>query len=234
MNRISAEILVEDRSGMVIASSLINQEFELFCQKAKEEKNDFKYHLSYRPHRGVGKIPQNWHKKITLEQSSLLDMLPAKCRAYSRALNSKKDILIVCFDADYHNPKELHEGVQGICSYFLKDFHCVIGIAQEELEAWLLGDKEAVKQAYPNYNQEILNQYIQDSVCGTWETLCNTIEGNKAQEIIESDYKITGRYKAEWAEKISQYLDCRRNISPSYKLFRQSLVEAIEYIISQK
>ena len=45
--------------------------------------------------------------------------------------------------------------------------------AIEESEAWLLGDREALIAAYPDINLEILDTYVQDSQCGTWELLRN-------------------------------------------------------------
>ncbi len=224
--KISAEILIEDRSGAIIAASLIDQEFKIL-ENDLGGKKDFKYELHYRPHRGVGKIPLNWEEPLRASASSLLELLPAKCRAYSRSLDYKRDIIIVCFDSDFHEPEELYNGVNKVFSYYLNEFQCIIGIAQEELEAWLLGDKEAIEEAYPNCDRNVLDAYVQDSVCGTWETLCRAIEGEKAEDIIESDYKITGRYKSEWAEHISLHLDCRRNVSPSYTKFRQELTQAV-------
>jgi hypothetical protein len=47
--------------------------------------------------------------------------------------------------------------------------------AIEESEAWLLGDLNAVRKAYPDAHDVVLDQYVNDSVCGTWEILADAI-----------------------------------------------------------
>jgi len=36
-----------------------------------------------------------------------------------------------------------------------------------------LGDLDAVKKAYPKANVKLLQNYVNDSICGTWETLAD-------------------------------------------------------------
>jgi hypothetical protein len=72
-----------------------------------------------------------------------------------------------------------------------------------------LGDTNAIKTAYPKAQQKILNKYVQDTICGTWELLNEAINPNK--DIRPS--------KIEWAEKITPYIVIEENKSPSFQYF---------------
>ena len=48
-------------------------------------------------------------------------------------------------------------------------------LAIEEGEAWFLGDIPAIKQAYPKAKDTVLNRYVNDSICGTWELLADAV-----------------------------------------------------------
>ena len=97
--------------------------------------------------------------------------------------------------------------------------NCLFRIAIEELEAWFLGDQEAVTRAYPNANIGVLKNYKQDSQCGTWELLMdaispgfrNNINGSRSQRILGK--------KVEFAKKISSHMNVEKNQSPSFKCF---------------
>jgi hypothetical protein len=47
--------------------------------------------------------------------------------------------------------------------------------AIEEMEAWLLGGREAVLKEFPRAKVHVLDSYVQESVCGTWETLADAV-----------------------------------------------------------
>lgn len=55
-----------------------------------------------------------------------------------------------------------------------KDRSCVLPCG-EEIEAWLLGDRHALLSAYPHAKMHVLNTYVQDSICGTWEVLADAV-----------------------------------------------------------
>ena len=75
--------------------------------------------------------------------------------------------------------------------------------------------------------KEILDSYVQDSVCGTWEILCRAISEN-AEELIDIGYPAIGHYKALWTENISQYMSPQNNASPSFKTFKMALITALK------
>ena len=88
----------------------------------------------------------------------------------------------------------------------------VFRIAIEEGEAWLLGDRAAVKAAYPGA-RDSLDRYVQDSICGTWEVLADAVHSGGASRLQNLSYRETGTAKCEWAAKIATHMDMDRNRS---------------------
>ena len=89
------------------------------------------------------------------------------------------------------------------------------------MEAWLLGDFAAVSTAYPNARQSVVNDYVQDSICGTWEVLANAVYPGGLTKMQKEcpTYKEKGIIKSEWAANIGTYMDITRNLSPSFNYF---------------
>lgn len=98
-------------------------------------------------------------------------------------------------------------------------------IAVEEMESWLLGDITAIQNAYPNARVGILNNYIQDSICGTWEVLANAIYQGGISKFKKDcpTFREIGIHKAIWAENIGGLLNLEANKSPSFQLFTSEL-----------
>ena len=92
-------------------------------------------------------------------------------------------------------------------------------IAIEESEAWLLGDRDAVAAAYPNARRAVLDRYVQDSICGTWEVLADAIHPGGAARLKQLGYPVTGAAKCDWAEKIAPHMVLERNRSESFRAF---------------
>ena len=103
----------------------------------------------------------------------------------------------------------------------------VFCIAVEEMEAWLLGDRNAVLKAYPSAKTSLLNDYEQDSICGTWEKLAGAVyPGGLAKFRKENKtYQDIGKHKCEWALKIGEHMDVHRNCSPSFQFFVTAIEE---------
>jgi len=74
-------------------------------------------------------------------------------------------------------------------------------IAIEEGEAWYLGDLIAVKKAYPQAKDTILNSYVNDSICDTWELLADALFSGGTRKLSQLGYHAIGREKITWAEK---------------------------------
>ena len=96
-------------------------------------------------------------------------------------------------------------------------------IAIEEGEAWLLGDRRAVKAAYPDAKDAVLDGYSQDSICGTWEVLADALHPGGSAHLQRTGYPIAGKAKCEWAGRIAPRMDVNRNRSPSFRVFRDGV-----------
>ena len=96
-------------------------------------------------------------------------------------------------------------------------------IAIEETEAWLLGDRNALRAAYPGAKNAVLNGYVQDSICGTWEVLADAIHRGGATRLRRAGYPLAGKVKCEWARRIASRMDVNQNNSMSFRAFRDGV-----------
>lgn len=212
------EILTEDKSGAVIVERLVEH---IVANEGMEAE------INVHPHRGCGSFPKDMLAKPPKFTSALLDLLPSELRAYNKVYAGKDLILVIAMDSDDKDPQSLRQDIYACAARFAPDIRSVVGLSTEEIEAWLLGDKKAVMQAYPDCREDVIDSYVPDSVCGTWEVLCRAVSEN-AEELIDIGYPAIGHYKSMWAETISNYLKPQNNISPSFKTFRLALVTALK------
>ncbi|MCR5803983.1 MAG: DUF4276 family protein [Clostridia bacterium] len=213
------EILTEDKSGSVVIEKLVRQ----ICLAEGIDAD-----LYVRPHRGCGSLPMDWSERPHKFASALLELLPAKCRAYNAALKGTDSVLIVVMDSDDHDPEELKKQLGLVCRKFAPDIKSVIGLCVEEVESWILGDRQAIEKAYPYYDKKALDEYKQDSVCGTWEALCKVVCPDTYERIIDIGYPAIGEYKARWSKAVSRYMLPENNISPSFKSFRKTFIYSVK------
>ena len=96
-------------------------------------------------------------------------------------------------------------------------------IAIEEGEAWFLGDLPAVRLAYPRADQGILNSYVNDTICGTWEKLADAIHQGGSRALVRRGWQVVGAEKEKWAQEISPHMNVDINNSPSFCFFRDTL-----------
>ncbi len=95
--------------------------------------------------------------------------------------------------------------------------------AVEEGEAWLMGDLDAVATAYPDADKIVLNSYVNDSICGTWEKLADAVYAGGSLALSAEGRQVVGEEKSKWAQAISQLIDVETNNSPSFRYFRDAL-----------
>ena len=176
-------------------------------------------------HRGIGKIPTAPEARPNRHDQSLLHNLPSKLRAYGV---EKRDNFVVVVLVDLDDREDCvafkHE-LMNLLEYCPNQPITLFRIAIEEMEAWFLGDPEAINKAYPQTKQHVLDTYIQDSQCGTWEKLAEAIYpgglaalanyGKRSVKILEQ--------KRIWAKEISPYIQVDENLSPSFQTFRDGL-----------
>ena len=225
MNReLHFEVLSEDRSGGIVIKTLM--------ERILSEKLSDPFTISVRPHRGKGRIlPKENALPPPKYSSGLMDLLPAKVKAYDRVFSKRKFILVVVMDSDANPPNEVFRQLHEICCEYAPSLYHVIGICVEEIEAWLLGDEKAILSAYPKADISVIRAYSQDSVCGTWEVLARALLHERATSLIRVGYPAVGQYKTEWGTKIAPFLDHRTNKSQSFRLFEKKLLREVSSLL---
>ena len=147
------EILVEDQSGSIILENIL----------AKISAN-LPLVLTYRIHAysGLGKLPKNLSKDKDPQKRALLSKLPMLLRGYGRGLGENSAVVIVV-DSDKNDCKILKNELNKVLDCCMIPPKTAFCIAIEEMEAWLLGDRQALLEAYPDAKTGVLDGYLQDS-----------------------------------------------------------------------
>ena len=153
----------------------------------------------------------------------LLNHLPSLLRGYGRSLRLGRDCVVVVVDLDNRNCVDFKRELLDVLNACNPGPRTLFRIAIEEGEAWLLGDRNAVKAAYPNAKDPVLNGYAQDSICGTWEVLADAVHPGGAVQLRKSGWPAPGRAKSEWARRIAPYVDVNRNRSKSFQVLRDGV-----------
>ena len=216
------EVLSEDKSSVPVLSHIIYELLPAY-QNLIKKVNIF-------PHRGKGNLPADINQKPKAFASSLLDLLPAKIRAYHKVYSDQEIILVIVLDADNDDSGEIYRNVEYVIRTEAPNKFFVIGIPIEETESWLLGDRNALLTAYPDARTAILDNYQQDSICGTWELLARVIMGSQAENLIRIGYPAVGVYKHLWAENISRNMKIANNKSASYHDFVRRLIQVLDWV----
>jgi hypothetical protein len=212
------EVLVEDLSGKTALECLIPM--------IVGNEHTIRIHA----YKGIGRIPKNLTLQATHSASKriLLEQLPKILRGYGRAYrNFDAAIIIVCDldDKDFSNFKTQLLDILEACDPRPKAHFC---IAIEEGEAWLLGDIAAIKKAYPKAKDDVLNRYINDSICGTWELLADAITNDSSSGLKKKGYSQIGLEKNNWAKNIPPLMTIENNQSPSFCYFRDTMKKVLE------
>ncbi len=165
------------------------------------------------PHQGKGHLTS----KSVLHREGLLDQLPAKLRAFGKALNPATDRVLVLVDLDDHDCIELKGRLVSLLHQCDPAPRVLFRIAIEETEAFFLGDRKALVAAFPRAKLARLNQYENDSICGTWE-LFQLVIGAKRVD------------KVGWAESMARHLGTSwqgrdANTSPSFRQLCRGLLQ---------
>jgi len=213
------EVLVEDRSGKMFLDPLLRR---LLAGVGRDVE------VAIRPHRGKGRLPADPSARPDRFASGLMDLLPARMRAYSAVFAPGTHGIVVVLDSDEEDPETVRTRIDRLSRPYRNGLPVVIGISVEEMESWMLADRAAILSAFPRADPRVLDAYSQDSVCGTWELLARAILGDEAEDLIELGYPAVGRYKAEWATRIGVHADPDRIRSPSFLRFRRDLDRLLE------
>jgi hypothetical protein len=211
------EILVEDQSG--------KKALDILVPKIIGNEHSFKV----RPYKGIGHIPKDLRGKSNPNKRILLDQLPRLLKGYGNTFahypkECPAAVILVC-DLDDKCLKVFRSELINILNSCNPKPEARFCIAIEEGEAWFLGDVPAVKMAYPKAKDAVLNSYITDSICGTWEILADSVYSGGHHALSSRGGHMVGAEKSKWAENISPKMDVKNNRSPSFCYFRDKLRE---------
>jgi hypothetical protein len=206
------EILVEGQSELTLLSTIMPQ-----ILGAYNAPHTWKIHK----HRGIGKLPQDMAANPNPTNPSLLHNLPAKLRAYGRRTDDQLTVVVLVDLDDHSDCRAFKNDLLQILDFCPQRPRCLFRIAIEESEAWLLGDREALIAAYPDINLEILDTYVQDSQCGTWELLIRAVYGEGALR----QHRSLGlmHKKTDVAKNVSRHMLVDKNCSASFHEFCNGL-----------
>lgn len=156
----------------------------------------------------------------------LLEKLPQRLRGY-RAWLPQTWRIVVVVDSDEEDCRKLKgrldqiardAGLSTRTSVDGDQWQVVNRLAIKELEAWFLGDMEAVREAYPRVSATVANKAPfrdPDAIRGgTWEAF---------QRILQNaGYFKSGYRKLEAAREIAAHMNPFRNRSRSFQVFRET------------
>lgn len=212
------EFLVEDSSGAAL--------LEIIIPKIIGDLNN-PHTWRIHKYKGAGKIPKGLTSATDAHKRILLDQLPSRLIGYGHTTGI--DAAIVVVDTDQRDCAEFLSELQALLARCNPKPNTLFRLAIEEIEAWYLGDSQALLAAYPRAKKKVLANYIPDSVCGTWELLADAVHPKGAAAIKKAGWPSSGQLKHEWAKNIPVHMNINQNVSPSFKKF----VEGLRRITSQ-
>ena len=186
-------------------------------------KNAQSHSWRLHPYKGIGRIPKNLQAVRDPQKRLLLDHLPRLLRGYGRSLQPGRDCVVVVLDLDHRHCVPFRREMLNVLNACNPRPRTLFRIAIEEGEAWLLGDRCAVRAAYPSAKDPVLNGYRQDSICGTWEVLADAVHPGGSARLKKVGYPGVGKAKCEWAGQIAPHMDVNGNRSPSFRVFRDGV-----------
>jgi hypothetical protein len=209
------EILVEDQSGKKF--------LDIALQRMVISGHTSQVH----PYKGIGRIPRNLGKGSDASKRILLDQLPRLLRGYGTAFakypqDYQAAVMVIC-DLDDKDLTAFCAELMAILNACIPRPNATFCLAIEEGEAWFLGDLAAIKKAYPNARDRILREYVNDSICGTWERLADAVFAGGAQALSRQGWQAIGAEKSRWAHNITPHMDFSSNKSPSFRNFRDKV-----------
>lgn len=164
-------------------------------------------------------------------KTDLLAKLEARLRGYAKSLPESARI-VVLVDRDGDDCKVLKQRLERVAKAAgLSTRTCggaawraVNRIAVEELEAWFFGEWAGVRCAYPKLRETVPSQaafrHCDKIAGGTWEAFERVLK--------RRGYFSGGLRKVEAAREIGKHFNHTNCASPSFRTFRDALIEAAE------
>jgi hypothetical protein len=191
------------------------------------EESSMEAALAFLLSKMLGKISFQIHTHQG-KQDLLANLLP-RLRGYASWLLPSHRLLIVV-DRDQDECRELKGRLDGMARAAGLKTRTEAGVsgctvvnrlAVEELEAWYFGDWDAVRSAYPRVPETIPSKAPfrnPDGVAGgTWEAFERILQ--------KAGYFKSGLRKIEAARMIAPHMNPDANTSPSFAVFRSSVIE---------
>lgn len=210
------EVLVEDSSGAKL--------LEILLPKIIGEQGE---PHTWRMHefRGIDHLPAGLASRIDPAKRALLNQLPRLLAGYGKTPGI--DAVVVVLDSDTRDCKAFLGELKTLLGQCQPAPNAMFRLAIEEVEAWYLGDRNALLKAYPKARKEVLSRYRQDSICGTWELLADAVHPGGSAAIRKAGWPLPGQLKHEWAERIGPLMVPEHNASPSFGKLRDGLLRLI-------
>lgn len=172
---------------------------------------------------------ETWRPVPHRGKDQLLLELPRRLKGYANRLMHEPDLrVVVLMDADRDCRKAKAQLEKIVADAGLRSktatpagqpFKVITRLAISELEAWFLGDRDAISAAYPRVHTNHFKGISTpcDELPDAWETL---------HRLLQRSGYYPGRYlKVEVAEQIAARLDPSQNESPSFRYFCEGLAE---------
>jgi len=211
------EILIEDSSGEQLLNSLLPR-----ILGPQEQRYTWRLHA----YKGIGRIPRGLRTTADPAKRILLDQLPKILRGYAKTPGI--DGVVVVLDSDRKDCAAFLAQLKELADASGMSSKTLFRLAIEEMEAWYLGDRDALLRAYPRAKTKALDGYVQDSICGTWEVVADALFPGGSKKVKKAGWPLPGQLKHEWAEKIGPAMDIENNTSPSFCKLRDGLRRLIE------
>lgn len=216
------QFLVEDNSTAVLVGHVMDK------LKDKYGRDNVYYNIKF--FKGIGHL-----RKVgsAMEQKTgkLLNDLPRYMRGISKSLQQMGEAaIVVVLDNDKRDVQTFRTELEHMAAENMILCDHTFCIAVKEMEAWLLGAPDAIKEAYPNARMQFLKKYEQDAICDTWEVLAEIVYPKglrNLKKLAGGSYAEIGNAKCEWSDRIGRCLRLDENLSPSYRQFIGELEKRI-------
>lgn len=206
------DVLVEDSSSSKLLETLFPK-----ILGGQGEPHTWRVHA----YKGVGRIPSGLQGSGDPVARILLDQLPRLLRGYGKTPGI--DAVVVLVDTDGRDCVAFLAQLKTLVAQIDPTPTVLFRLAMEEAEAWYFGDRAALLAAFPRAKRDVLDRYVQDSACGTWELLADAVHPGGSPAVRKAGWPQSGELKHEWAERIGPLMNVEANHSPSFTKLRDGL-----------